>query len=284
MTSRKNSLEHSIEKYVITDEPFYIDTNGETEIFKAAYRENLPVMLKGPTGCGKTRFVERMAYDLNTENGKKLPLITVPCHEDLSADDLKGRHLLDGTYQEGPALIAVRNGGILYLDEIVEARNDTTVVMHPLADHRRTLTIEKLGKIHEAPDNFMLVISYNPGYQKKTKDLKQSTKQRFVAIDFDYPPSEIERKVIEHEANIDEETANSLVSIGGYVRNLKGNGLEEGASTRLLIDAGKLIRQGITPGRACEVAILSPITDDFDTYAEVYKGLQDMVENLFPGK
>ncbi len=292
MDSRKSLAEFDISQYRPEKEPFYVDVNGETEIFMAAYRERVPVMLKGPTGCGKSRFVERMAYELNKlrkatkgdESFIGVPLVTVPCHEDLNADDLKGRYLITGQYQEGPALVAVKNGGILYLDEIVEARNDTIVVIHPLADHRRSLFVEKLGKVFGAPDSFMLVISYNPGYQRKVKDLKQSTKQRFVAIDFNYPPAGLERKIVAHEAEVDKNIADCLVDIGGRVRNLKGKGLDEGASTRLLIHAGKLIRNDINPLRACEMAILNPITDDVDVYRDLRKGLGDVIKNYFPSK
>jgi nitric oxide reductase NorQ protein len=282
MTQGDEAKEFSIERYVPQEEPFYLDVNGETGIFRAAHREKIPVMLKGPTGCGKSRFVEHMAYVLGQETEREFPLVTIPCHEDLNADDLKGRHLLNGQYQEGPALVAVRNGGILYLDEIVEARNDTTVVVHPLADHRRSLFIEKLGKVYEAPDSFMLVVSYNPGYQRKVKDLKQSTKQRFAAIDMGYPSEDIERKVIMHEADVEENIAAYLTDIGQRVRNLKGKGLDEGASTRLLIHAGKLIREGVAPLRACEVGILDPITDDLEVYGDLRKGLADVVRNYFP--
>ena len=282
----QNPLEFEIAHYKPEKKPFYLDVNGETEIFKAAYKNKLPIMLKGPTGCGKSRFVERMAYELNEElkNSKsrhEIPLITVPCHEDLNADDLKGRYLISGEYQEGPALIAVKNGGILYLDEIVEARNDTTVIIHPLADHRRTLVIEKLGKVYEAPDTFCLTISYNPGYQRKNKDLKQSTKQRFVAIDFHYPNKELEIEIVSHESNAEKSISSGLVEIGNMVRNLKGKGLDEGASTRLLINAGKLIVSGISPKRACEIAILNPITDDIDVYKDIRKGLEDIIDNYF---
>jgi nitric oxide reductase NorQ protein len=288
MTS-ENLLEFDISHYKPDEEPFYIDINGETEIFRAAYKDKLPIMLKGPTGCGKSRFVERMAYELNQELTKskrknkpsEIPLVTVPCHEDLNADDLKGRYLLSGEYQDGPALVAVKNGGILYLDEIVEARNDTTVVIHPLADHRRSLFVEKLSKVYEAPDSFSLVISYNPGYQRKVKDLKQSTKQRFIAIDFDYPGEKLERKIVAHEAGVNGNIANGLVDIGNMVRNLKGKGLDEGASTRLLINAGKLIASNIPPKRACEIAILNPITDDIDVYKDIRKGLEDVIDNYF---
>lgn len=282
MAERQAPREFSFSQYFLKEEPFYVDVDGETEIFKAAYKEKIPVMLKGPTGCGKSRFVEYMTSILGQENKRELLLVTVPCHEDLNADDLKGRHLMDGKWIEGPALIAVRNGGVLYLDEIVEARNDTTVVIHPLADHRRSLVVEKLGKLFEAQDEFGLVISYNPGYQKKVKDLKQSTKQRFVAINMSYAPAEIEQRIIMHEASVDESIATCLTDIGSKVRNLKGSGLDEGASTRLLINAGKLIRGGIDPLKACDVAILNPITDDLDVYADIRKGLEDVIRNYFP--
>ncbi|MAG61613.1 AAA family ATPase [Candidatus Pacearchaeota archaeon] len=280
--AQKITLEYDISEYSPDKEPFYVDVNGETNIFRTAYQENLPVMLKGPTGCGKSRFVERMAHELNKDSKTKFPLVTVPCHEDLNADDLKGRHLMNGEYMDGPALVSVKSGGILYLDEIVEARNDTTVVIHPLADHRRSLAIEKLGKVYEAPDSFMLVISYNPGYQRKIKDLKQSTKQRFVAINFDYPSPDVEKGIVEHESGVDGKTAEYLTEIGTYLRNLKGKGLDEGASTRLLINAGKLIKNGIEPAQACEIALLNPITDDIDVYQDIRKGLEDVVQNFFP--
>ena len=282
MTSTSTVKEYLIESYYPQKEPFYIDVLGETQVFEAAFLERIPVMLKGPTGCGKSRFVEYMTYKIGKKINCQMPLITVPCHEDLNADDLKGRHLMDGSYQEGPALLAVKHGGILYLDEIVEARNDTTVVIHPLADHRKNLVVEKLGKVFEALDTFMLVISYNPGYQRKIKDLKQSTKQRFVAIHMDYPPSEIEQRIIMHEAQVEESVAACLTEIGHKVRNLKGHGLDEGASTRLLINYAKLIRKGIDPIRACEIAIMNPITDDLDVYKELREGLADVVSNYFP--
>ena len=281
MTQRREAKEFSIESYVPQEEPFYLDVDGETEIFRAAYEEKIPVMLKGPTGCGKSRFVEYMAYILGRDTKNPFPLITVPCHEDLNADDLKGRHLLNGQYQEGPALVAVRNGGILYLDEIVEARSDTTVVIHPLTDHRRILIVEKLGRVFEAPNSFLLAISYNPGYQNKTKDLKQSTKQRFMAINFDYPPEAEENKIVTHEAAISENQAAGLVKIAHSVRNLKGKGLEEGASTRLLVHTGKLLRAGIPIREACNAGILNPITDDTDVYKDQREGIEDIISNYF---
>ncbi|HZS47969.1 MAG TPA: CbbQ/NirQ/NorQ/GpvN family protein [Blastocatellia bacterium] len=251
--------EQAIEKYKQTHEPFYISTANETDLFLAAHKTKLPVMLKGPTGCGKTRFVEYMAWRLNR------PLITVACHEDLSATDLVGRYLLEGedtVWHDGPLTTAVKNGAICYLDEVVEARKDTIVLIHPLTDDRRILPVEKLGIILEAPDEFMLVVSYNPGYQSVVKDLKQSTRQRFVSLEFDYPSVTNEIAIVAREGGIDEATARDLVVIGQKVRNLKGHGLEEGVSTRLLVYAAQLISKGIPAQSACEVAIMSPITDD----------------------
>jgi len=253
--------ERAIEEYRIADEPFYLPVDHEVDLFEAAHSAHLPVILKGPTGCGKTRFVEHMAWRLER------PLITVACHEDLSSTDLVGRFLIEGeetVWHDGPLTSAVRYGAICYLDEIVEARKDTVVIIHPLTDHRRRLPIEKRGTILEAPSDFMLVVSYNPGYQSILKDLKQSTRQRFVAIDFDYPPPEMEAAIVAHEGGIDEGTARDLVLIGQKVRNLRGHGLEEGVSTRLLIYAAQLISHGIPPTRAAEVAMCSPITDDRD--------------------
>lgn len=218
-------------------------------------------MLKGPTGCGKTRFIEYMAWKL----GK--PLITVACHEDMTASDLVGRYLLDaeGTvWHDGPLTLAVRYGAICYLDEIVEARQDTTVVIHPLTDDRRVLPLEKKNELVNAHPDFQLVISYNPGYQSVLKDLKESTKQRFAAIDFHYPLSNVEADIVCHEAGVDKDTADLLVKIGSRSRNLKGHGLDEGASTRMLIQAGRLMSNGISLQEACSTAIVLPITDDPD--------------------
>jgi nitric oxide reductase NorQ protein len=253
--------ERAIEEYVVTDEPFYLSVGREVELFEAAHAARLPVMLKGPTGCGKTRFVEHMAWRLSR------PLITVACHEDLSATDLVGRFLLEGeetVWHDGPLTAAVRNGAICYLDEVVEARKDTVVIIHPLTDHRRRLPIEKRGTILDAPDDFMLVVSYNPGYQSILKDLKQSTRQRFVAMEFDYPPAELEAEVVAREGGVELQTARDLVLIGQKVRNLRGHGLEEGVSTRLLIYAAQLTARGIPAQAAAEVALCSPITDDRD--------------------
>src|SRR5687768_450876 len=253
--------EQAIEDFRIVDEPFYLPTNGEIDLFEAAHSARLPVILKGPTGCGKTRFVEHMAWRLER------PLITVACHEDLSATDLVGRFLLEGdetVWHDGPGTSAVRNGAICYLDEVVEARKDTVVIIHPLTDHRRRLPIEKRGTILEAPPDFMLVVSYNPGYQSILKDLKQSTRQRFVALEFDYPPAELEAEIVAREGGVPLEAARDLVLIGQKVRNLRGHGLEEGVSTRLLIYAAQLTARGIPAVAAAEVALCSPITDDRD--------------------
>ncbi|MGI8850034.1 MAG: CbbQ/NirQ/NorQ/GpvN family protein, partial [Pyrinomonadaceae bacterium] len=230
-------------------------------LFEAAYGTKLPVMLKGPTGCGKTRFVEYMAWRLGR------PLVTVACHEDLSSTDLVGRFLLEGdetVWHDGPLTSAVKSGAICYLDEVVEARKDTVVIIHPLTDDRRRLPIEKLGTIIEAPPEFMLVVSYNPGYQSILKDLKQSTRQRFVAMEFDYPNAEAEIEIVVKEGGIDAGLAKDLVTIGQKVRNLRGHGLEEGVSTRLLIYTAQMIAKGIAPVDAAEVALCSPITDDRD--------------------
>jgi nitric oxide reductase NorQ protein len=253
--------ERRIEEYVVTEEPFYLAVGREVELFEAAHAARLPVMLKGPTGCGKTRFVEHMAWRLSR------PLITVACHEDLSSTDLVGRFLLEGdetVWHDGPLTAAVRGGAICYLDEVVEARKDTVVIIHPLTDDRRRLPIEKRGTILDAPPDFMLVVSYNPGYQSILKDLKQSTRQRFVAMEFDYPPPELEAEVVAREGGVDLPAARDLVLIGQKVRNLRGHGLEEGVSTRLLIYAAQLTARGIPAAAAAEVALCSPITDDRD--------------------
>jgi nitric oxide reductase NorQ protein len=247
--------------YLIEEEPYYRAVGDEVRLFEAAYANRMPMMLKGPTGCGKTRFVESMAWRL----GK--PLVTVACHEDMTASDLVGRFLLDaqGTvWDDGPLTVAVRHGAICYLDEIVEARQDTTVVIHPLTDDRRILPLEKKGELVHAHADFQLVVSYNPGYQSVLKDLKESTKQRFGAIDFGYPSPEIEAEIVAHEAGIDQAAAQTLVSIGQRSRNLKGHGLDEGASTRMLIQAGRLVARGISIEAACQVALVLPITDDED--------------------
>ncbi len=278
---------HSIEEYVIEHEPFYLPVADEVDIFEAAYAEKVPVLLKGPTGSGKTRFVEFMSWRINQERIKQgrrdevSPLVTVACHEDLTASDLVGRYLLEpeGTrWMDGPLTRAVKFGGFCYLDEVVEARKDTTVLIHPLADHRRLLHIEKLGDVIEAHPNFLMIISYNPGYQSALKDLKHSTRQRFIAIEFDFPPRDLEGPIIEHESGCDRETAQQLALLGEKIRNLVGHGLQEAASTRLLLYAGKLMTRGIAPRRACEVAIVWGLTDDADTQ----KSIQEVVTSIFP--
>jgi nitric oxide reductase NorQ protein len=265
--------EHTIEKYRITREPYYLSVKDEVAIYETAYKAKLPVMLKGPTGCGKTRFVEAMAYRLGR------PLVTVACHEDLSATDLVGRFLLEGddtVWHDGPLTTAVRHGAICYLDEVVEARKDTIVLIHPLTDDRRILPVEKLGVLLNAPDEFMLVISYNPGYQSVLKDLKQSTRQRFLSIEFDYPPVDAEIQIVAHEGGVNIATARDLVKIGEKVRNLKGHGLEEGVSTRLLVYAAQMISRGVDPVTSCEIAIASPITDD----TELQKSIREIVTTV----
>ena len=250
-----------IKQYRITKEPYYRPVSDEVELYEAAYTVRMPMMLKGPTGCGKSRFVEHMAWKL----GK--PLITVACNEDMTASDLVGRFLLDanGTrWQDGPLAIAARYGAICYLDEVVEARQDTTVVIHPLTDNRRVLPLEKKGELVHAHPDFQLVISYNPGYQSLMKDLKQSTKQRFGGLDFNYPEHTIETEIVVHETKVTAEVAGKLVSIAERARNLKGHGLDEGISTRMLIYAGSLIATGVDPIKACRVALVRPITDDPD--------------------
>jgi nitric oxide reductase NorQ protein len=261
------------ETFTVHDEPFYLPVGNEVELFEAAYAAKLPAMLKGPTGCGKTRFVEHMAWRLGR------PLITVACHEDLSSTDLVGRFLLEGddtVWHDGPLTLGVRLGAIVYLDEVVEARKDTIVVIHPLTDDRRILPVEKRGELLQASDEFMLVVSYNPGYQSILKDLKQSTRQRFVSLEFNYPSAEIEASILQHEGGVDDQTARDLVTIGQKVRNLKGHGLEEGVSTRLLVYASQLIARGIDPVVACGVAIASPITDD----AELQRSIREIVTTV----
>ncbi len=250
-----------IDQYKVEKEPYYRPVADEVELYESAYSVRMPMMLKGPTGCGKTRFVEYMAWKLNR------PLITVACNEDMTASDLVGRFLLDAsgtTWQDGPLAIAARHGAICYLDEVVEARQDTTIVIHPLTDARRVLPLEKKGELIQAHPDFQMVISYNPGYQALMKDLKQSTKQRFGALDFNYPTHEIEAEIVVHETSVSTEVANKLVSIAERARNLKGHGLDEGISTRMLIYAGSLIAKGVNPLAACRMTLVRPITDDPD--------------------
>lgn len=240
-------------------EPFYVPSGDEVAVFEQCHARGLAVMLKGPTGCGKTRFVEHMAFRLG------LPLVTISCHDDLAASDLVGRFLIrhDGTaWQDGPLTRAVREGALCYLDEVVEARQDTIVVLHSLTDHRRMLPIDKTGEQIAAPPAFQLVISYNPGYQRMLKDLKPSTRQRFVALEFDFPPPEREAHIVQHESGVERAVAMSLVELAGRLRGLRDRGLAEVPSTRLLVAAGKLIASGVPPRRACDVALLQPLTDD----------------------
>lgn len=247
--------------YRLSRAPYYRAAGNELKLFEAAYAARLPLMLKGPTGCGKTRLVEHMAHRLNQ------PLITVACHEDLTATDLAGRYLLDGQgthWRDGPLTLAVRHGAICYLDEIVEARQDTLVIIHPLSDARRALPLDKKNELVQAHPDFLLVISYNPGYQSATKDLKVSTRQRFGAIELDYPEPGLEAEIVAHEAEIDAVTAARLVGLGQRTRALRGHGLDEGASTRMLIHAGRLIARGIDATAACRLAIIAPISDDLD--------------------
>lgn len=271
------------EDFRITDEPFYLPVADEVRLFESAFNQKLPVLLKGPTGSGKTRFVEYMSWRLHRQTAGEeagVPLITVACHEDLTASDLVGRYLLEGEntrWIDGPLTRAVKTGAICYLDEIVEARKDTTVLIHPLADHRRQLPIEKRGELLEAADGFLLVISFNPGYQSVLKDLKQSTRQRFVAIEFDYPSRQLEEKIILTESGCPPHIANNLARLGEKIRHLKTHGLTEGISTRLLIYAGKLVADGISPLRACQIAIVWALTDD----AEVQQAIKAVIDSLF---
>jgi len=253
--------EMSVDQFRLASEPYYRPVGNEIELYEAAYARRMPVMLKGPTGCGKSRFVEYMAYRLGR------PLITVACNEDMTASDLIGRFLLDkdGTkWQDGPLTTAARIGAICYLDEVVEARQDTTVVIHPLTDHRRCLPLDKKQELLQAHEDFQLVISYNPGYQSLMKDLKPSTKQRFGALAFDYPEADLEAEIVAAETGVDKEIAGKLVQIAHRARNLKGHGLDEGISTRLLVYAGQIIAEGVDPALACQMTLVTPLTDDPD--------------------
>lgn len=262
-------------------EPFYLPIGDEVEVFEAAFRARLPVLLKGPTGCGKTRFVEHMAHTLAGATSTPEPLVTIACHEDLTSTDLVGRFLLkadETVWVDGPLTRAVRGGAICYLDEIVEARKDTTVIIHALTDHRRVLPIDKTSELVEAHPDFLLVISYNPGYQSVLKDLKPSTRQRFVSLEFDYPPPEAETKIIAAESGVDRETAERLASVGHKTRELRDRGLEEGVSTRLLVYAADLIVNGIAPRRACEAALVQSVSDQPD----LQQAVADVVDVVFP--
>lgn len=283
-------LAMQIEEYFMDEEPFYIPQSDEIELFESAYAQKIPVLLKGPTGCGKTRFVEYMSWRLGTTNkkGKKgssksnnsVPLVTIACHEDLTASDLVGRYLIDaeGTrWIDGPLTRAVKVGAICYLDEVVETRKDTTVLIHPLTDHRRLLPIEKQGQVMEAHENFLLVISYNPGYQSALKDLKHSTRQRFVSLEFQYPSSDLEAKVIQHEADVSSDIAERLAKLGEKIRNLKEHGLQEGVSTRLLIYAGRLIALDIPARRACQTAVVWALSDDI----QIQRSMEEVISSIF---
>ena len=272
------------EDFRITEEPYYLPISDEVELFETAYAQNIPVLLKGPTGSGKTRFIEYMSWHLHQHIGQPaeegVPLITVACHEDLTASDLVGRYLLEGDetrWIDGPLTRAVKVGAICYLDEIVEARKDTTVLIHPLTDYRRLLPVEKRGELLEAADGFVLVMSYNPGYQSALKDLKHSTRQRFIAIEFDYPDRDQETAIIMTESGCTPEDARELAKLAEKVRNLKEHGLAEGVSTRLLIYAGKLIANGISQRRACQTAIVWALTDDW----EVQRSIEEVVTSIF---
>ncbi len=259
---------------VATKKPFYKPVGQEIELFEAAYRRHMPLLLKGPTGCGKTRFVAHMAARLGR------PLFTVSCHDDLTAADLTGRYLLKGgetVWVDGPLTNAVRKGGICYLDEVVEARKDVTVVLHPLTDDRRLLPLERTGELIEAPDDFMLVVSYNPGYQNILKSLKPSTRQRFLAISFDFPPAEAEAEIVAAESGLPIERTVPLINLATNLRKIQGVDLEEAVSTRLLVYAATLIHDGMTPLMALEAAVVEPLSDDDD----VKQGLLDMVKATY---
>ena len=267
--------------------PFYLPVGDEVDVFRAAWDQRIPVLLKGPTGCGKTRFVERMAWEVagprtGSDGGAPPePLVTVTCHDDMTASDLVGRYLLtpDGTeWLDGPLTRTVRSGGICYLDEVVEARKDTTVILHALTDHRRILPIERLGTTLPAHPDFLLVVSYNPGYQASLKELKPSTRQRFVAIEFGYPEPDLEAAIIAHEAQVDEDPARSLAFLADQLRNLDEAEVIDGPSTRLLVYVGSLVRGGISPARACDVALVQAVSDD----REVQDAVRKVTRAVFP--
>ncbi len=263
-----------IQQFYVNEKPNYIAQNEEEQIFRASFSSQTPLIVKGPTGCGKTRFIEYMAHELN------LPLITVSCHEDLTAADLVGRFLFkddETVWHDGPVTLAVRHGGICYLDEIVEARKDTTVIIHSLTDDRRILYIDKTGEVLRAHKNFMMVLSYNPGYQSVVKDLKQSTKQRFASLNLDHPEVNTETKIIATESGLDREQSRMLAEMGQKIRQLKGFGLEEGVSSRLLVYTGRLMKEGLTPLQACQAAITRTLTDEDD----VTESVTDIVNMYF---
>jgi len=266
--------EDLVRQFRVSPKPNYIQQNHEEEVFRAAFSCRIPLIIKGPTGCGKTRFIEHKAFELG------LPLITVSCHEDLTAADLVGRFLFkenETVWQDGPLTLAVRYGGICYLDEIVEARKDTTVIIHSLTDHRRLLYIDKTGEVIHAHPKFMMVLSYNPGYQSLVKDLKQSTKQRFASLNFDHPGTDVETRIIQTETGLGEEESRKLAEMGEKLRELKGFGLEEGVSSRLLVYAGRLAGNGLSPVLACRHAISQTLTDD----EEVMESVENIVQLHF---
>ncbi len=265
-----------LERFRVAGKPNYVSHSDEVRVFEAAFASRIPMILKGPTGCGKTRFVEYMAHRLN------LPLVTVSCHEDLTAADLVGRYLFrneETVWQDGPLVLTTRYSGICYLDEIVEARKDTTVIIHSLTDDRRMVHVDKTGEVVLAHPRFMLVVSYNPGYQSVVKDLKESTKQRFASLVFGYPSAELETTIITSETGLDAVTSARLADMGAKLRDLKGFGLDEGVSTRLLVYVGRLMGAGLTPGEACRTAIVQTLTDE----EEIMQSVADVVELYFGG-
>ncbi len=275
MSKKQKNPERLIDQFKLRFEPNYIAHADEENLFRFAFNEHVPVILKGPTGCGKTRFIEYMAWALDK------PLITVSCHEDLTASDLIGRYIFVGdetVWEDGPLTLAVRYGGICYLDEVVEARNDTTVVIHSLTDDRRMLYIDKRQEVVRAHPDFMMIMSYNPGYQNVMKDLKQSTRQRFMSLIFDHPDIETETRIITSESGVDNSTARMLAAMGEKIRNLKGYGLTEGVSSRLLVYAGRLIKAGVEPVEAARIAIAQSLTDD----PGMIQSVMDII-NLFFG-
>jgi len=274
MPNREETSLYEDRGFEVKEEPFYLPQGNEVALFEAAYEKKLPVMLKGPTGSGKTRLVEHLAWKLG------LPLYTVACHDDLSGNDLTGRYIIKGDgveWIDGPLLMAVKNGGIVYLDEVVEARKDTTVVIHPLTDYRRTLLVEKLGKIFYAPPDFMLVVSYNPGYQSVLKELKQSTRQRFVSISLGWPCEELETEIVKQETGVEEEVATLLVRAANKIRNLVQQGLEEGVSTRELVYAATLLKSGVPTRDALFSTLTEPLTHDSD----LKRSIEEILKNYF---
>jgi len=274
---RRNHVAEHLRRYTVwvnqRDAIYYRPSTNEVEVFQTAAGLGLPVLLKGPTGCGKTRFVRHMAAHLGRQ------IVTVACQEDLSAADLTGRFLLEGgetVWRDGPLTRAVRQGAICYLDEVVEARADVITLLHPLTDDRRTLPLDRLSEELSAPDDFMVVISYNPGYQSVSRALKESTRQRFVSIDFDYPAADVEAEIVAHETGCSSEISTTLVRIGQASRNLRGHGLTEGASTRLLVYAGSLVQAGMSLEDACQATLVGSLTDD----AEMVKALEELLRSV----